>query len=155
MTSPVEVIPDDDSVHRWVIAPRMWDAFQNQLIWNGVWEFKRDHNCCESLVWNKYVSSVQEVHELGRAQEKKNLEEKPGRDYQYVGFLSANVGGIRAAYNARGHGFRVEHEPSEGIYHAHICYAPARGQEFTKNDKSELKLKLKDLFTEDSFRSNL
>ncbi|MHB8545086.1 MAG: hypothetical protein ACYC9S_13965 [Leptospirales bacterium] len=151
MTSLVEEIPDSDPVHRWIFAPRMWNTIQDHLIWEGVWEFKRDHHCCESVVWSRHASS-RKVHELGKEQEKRKLEEKPGRDILYVGYLSGISGKIRSFRSARGHGLIVRHEPGEGIHHVHLCYQKADGVDLTKNDRSELKLKLKDFFPETSFQ---
>jgi hypothetical protein len=153
LTIPVEEIPNSDTVHRWIFAPKMWDTYQKQMIWEGIWEFQRSRNSCESVVWDKYMPTSQHTHKLGIAQELRKREEKPDRDIRYIGFISANVGEIRSFRTARGHGFSVTHEPEEGDYHAHLCYLPALEIEFHKNDRIELKLKLKDLFREKSFQS--
>ena len=109
----------------------------------GVWLFS---DGCESSVWEKYATTAAAVHTLACRVEKSRRTHKPGTDFQYIGFVSANAGRIRSIRPARGYGFSVIHAPDEGRHHAHICYCqygpPGAPPGPNKNDRSELKLAL-------------
>lgn len=67
-----------------------------------------------------------------------------------MGCVTAKVEKIRQYKNQNDHGFIVVHEPDEGIQHAEIGYDKSDVQEFTKNDKSELRYALEKIFNRKS-----
>ena len=121
----------------------------------GVWLFSGG---CESSVWGKYAATEAVVHALACDVEKSRRTNKPGTDFQYMGFVSANAGRIRSIRTARGYGFSVTHAPEEGRHHAHICYRqygpPGAPSSPNKNDRSELKLALRAVYGDDITRHN-
>ncbi len=99
------------------------------------------------------TASVEEIpddgalYRLGCEREAEVRERKP--DMSYAGFVASIAGAVRAIQTRAGHGFRVRHEPREGDDHAEISYRPAPGKqvsELEKNEKSELKLALRQKF---------
>lgn len=147
MTAPPpprrEEIPDDD-VSRLVDFPHKYSPDQ-ELIWENLLQFPGGR--CESVVWRKYAPNDGDVHQIGRDREAQKKEQKP--EFAYVGFVSAEVRDIRGIQTSRGHGFTVDHEPSEGQHHAHICYKRVDPDEKLKPaDKQELKLAIKSCFGE-------
>ena len=146
MTETVEDIPDEDAVSRLVDFPRMYEEARG-LIWKQIFQFPGGK--CESVVWRRYAPTPADVHRLGCEREAAKRRSKP--EMRYVGFVSSTVGGIRGIRTERGHGFTVNHAPSEGRQHAEVCYAPASQNGITKllpNDKAELKEFLKNAFGE-------
>jgi len=140
---PIEEIPDCDLIARLVLFPRMYDQARG-LIWPNTFEFPDSQG--ESVAWNKYIDFPEGVHRLGCAAEERKRAYRP--DCRYVGYIPAEVKVIRDLKNARGHGFSVAHEPSEGIHHAEIRYRENAGGEvpIRKGDKAELKALLRDAF---------
>jgi hypothetical protein len=56
---------------------------------------------------------------------------------------------IRAYRNPQGHGIKVVHEPSEGVYHVELYYDSVAGAPaMTRSDKNEIKLKLIEIFSD-------
>jgi len=82
--------------------------------------------------------------------ERERLVQNRSPDMQYEGFISSQAGRIRAIRSARGHGFSLEHEPSEGLFHVEIRYSSVAEMKLNKADKTDLKAALKDAF-DDSF----
>ena len=143
----IEQVPDGDGVARIILKPRMYDAHNNSLIWDVVFQFPGGR--CESAVWRKYAATDDAVHQVGHEVEETIKLRRSNT--LYIGFISANVGEIRSVETARGHGFSVVHDPSEdqGLHHVHICYRPQGDQDptdLTRNDKNELKLLLRNVF---------
>ncbi len=143
MPVPAEPIPDIDPLHRQVDFPSMYDGAGN-LIWDNVFQFSG--GSYESVVWAKYASSADRVHELGRAREALKRQTKP--EMRYVGFISSTAGKIRGVRTAAGHSFSVCHKPDEGAWHAGICYRPSGGRfaRLNRGEKNELKLALRLIF---------
>jgi hypothetical protein len=143
----VEHVPNEDAISRLIYFPRMYDDFRG-LIWDVVFEFPG--RPCESTVWRRYAQEDDDVHHIGLDVE---ALKKPRRPLtHYVGFISANVGEVRSIKTARGHGFVVNHEPSEGVHHVEICFRAADAGHLKKNDKNELKLLLRHIFDNDPTR---
>lgn len=138
---PIETIPDSDTVTRMIDFPRMYEPAKS-LIWENTFEFPSGNG--ESVNWAKYVPPPDAVHQLGCQRQRKKQETKP--EHRYVGYVPARTGDVRGLQNARGHGFRVEHVPSQGRHHAEIHYAQAADAPLKKADKGELKALLKGVF---------
>jgi hypothetical protein len=145
-----EIIPDEDRVSRWLFDPPLGDdltALGEDHLFKKVFEFEGGK--CESLLWRKYASTIEEVHDLGCKQQR--LLRTKGRDKTYMGAITGVVGEVRTFKNINGHGFDVVHRPDgdQGIQHAEVCYALALDKSFTRNDKAELRLALvRQIFTE-------
>lgn len=139
--TPVEEIPGAAVVTRLIDAPRMYEAVQG-LIWNQVFEFP--NSVGESVNWDRYAPLPDAVHELGRQRQETKKEVRP--EFLYAGFISAVTDNVRGIRTARGHGFEVEHVPSEGIHHAEVRYAPCVDVPLQKSDRGELKLALQKKF---------
>ncbi|CAN7779848.1 hypothetical protein LJR084_008128 [Variovorax sp. LjRoot84] len=142
MAEPVEHIPDEDVVSRLIDAPHKVSA-DDELKWECVFEFPAGQP--ESVVWRKYKPAIDDVHRSGCERQKTKRVDKPA--WTYKGAISSAVGSIRAIRNARGHGFQVLHEPSEGQEHAEVAYLVG-GDALQKNDKTELKSMLRDAFAD-------
>jgi hypothetical protein len=115
------------------------------LVWHQVFQFPDGLH--ESVIWRKYKPANDDVHDLGRERERQKR--LAGKSLGYAGFICAFSGEVRSIKTQRGHSFRLDHMPEEGIYHAGIQYAPANDgplSSLLKNDKSELKLMLKNAF---------
>ncbi|HRW59026.1 MAG TPA: hypothetical protein P5340_00100 [Defluviicoccus sp.] len=145
-----EFMPDGDDISRWIFYPHM-SKEDRELIWDNVFMFPSGRP--ESVVWRRYLKSIGEVHEKGceREKERNTRPERADKKLQrYYGAISAKVLDIRKIRNLNKHGFRVEHDPSEkeGIYHVHISYDVSQGYDFTKQDKIELKSRLKAVFSD-------
>jgi hypothetical protein len=119
----VEHIPDEEMISRLIYFPRMYD-FHDQLMWQVIFEFSK--GACESVVWRRYAPGSEDVHRIGEEVESQKKSRRP--DVRYVGFISANVGGVRSIVTANGHGFVVVHEPDEGVYHGTYAISPMMGR---------------------------
>ena len=140
----VETIPSQDDISRLVDYPRMYEDHKG-LIWSEVFQFPNSRP--ESVVWRKYATNDAEVHEIGLHRERSKKEANPDSKMQYAGFVTATVSDICRIKNIHGHGFKVLHEPHEGIHHAEISYSSGPTA-LTKPDKAELKLMLYKCFSE-------
>lgn len=145
-----EMIPDGDEISRWIFYPHM-SKEDRELIWDNVFMFPGGRP--ESVVWRRYLKSMEDVHEKGcECEEQRNHERtKNGKEKQrYTGAISAKVIDIRRIRNFKSHGFRVEHAPGDGqgIHHAHVLYDASQEYDFTKQDKIELKSRLKAVFSD-------
>jgi hypothetical protein len=141
MMPPVEPIPNEDAIHRQVDFPGMYNDAK-ALIWENVFQFPNGEP--ESLVWGKYAATADEVHRIGCDREAKTRQRNP--DMRYIGFISSTAGVVRAIKTRPGHGFSVVHAPAEGIHHAAVSYLSAGGTKLKRNEKSELKLALRQVF---------
>lgn len=138
-----EEVGPEERLSRLLFWPEMYGKKENDLVWDGgVFQFPREGNCCESLTWRKYKPTIADVHALGCEAEVR----KAGR--KYTGAATARAGDITNFRNVHGYGFRLVHEPDDGIHHVHVCYSVETGSKPTRNDKSELRLFLKGVFTE-------
>lgn len=146
MSSVVEIIADEDDVHRLIDFPTMYEESKG-LVWELIFQLPSP-DLCESVVWNKYAPTSESVHHLGLEREAKKRLTKP--TMRYIGFITAAVGAIRAIRTRPGHGFSVVHKPAEGVHHAEISYLPAGGADLgtlRKDEKNELKLALRQVFS--------
>lgn len=141
MVAEVEQIPDSDDLSRHIDFPHKYRSDED-LIWPNVFEFPNGNK--ESLVWRKYKPTIEEVHGLGCEREAAKKASKP--EWSYKGAITTTAGSIRSIKSKRGHGFKVAHEPIEGIYHAEIERANDPDAPFNKNDKNELRDMLKSAF---------
>lgn len=137
----IEHIPDEATVTRLIDAPRMYEPSKG-LLWANTFEFP--NGAGESVNWDKYARPPDEVHRLGKQRETTKREQKP--EFGYAGYIPARVESIREIKTVRGHGFAVEHVPSEGIQHAEIHRKPNAQQPLQKGDKGELRLALEKAF---------
>lgn len=144
MPVPAEEIPDIDCASRLIEYPHAYND-DHQLIWGNVFQFPGGQ--CESLVWRKYAPTDKDVHEIGQDLWARKQAARPRPDRRYMGFMSAVVGDIRSITTHRGHSFSVEHEPAEGVHHAHVCYDQAAAEPLRPADKAELKNFLKERFS--------
>ena len=142
-----ECIPNEDKIFRWLFEPPEVYNDAEELLWLEIFRFPSARGNCESMVWCRYAKTMRVVHRLACDRERALLREGKSRNYR--GALAGNVGQVRRVRNLNGHGFTASHEPSEGPYHAHICYAPRAGStldSLTKNDKKELRYSLGKVF---------
>lgn len=143
MSVQPEIIGDTDTLSRHVWAPRMYNSGEDAFRWQIVFEFPDGQG--ESLFWHKYID-LSGVHAAGCGRQENARASKP--DTTYTGAVSAIASGVRNYRNPHGHGFRLEHEPSQGRAHAHICYDAAKNVPMTKADKNELKVALGNIFSQ-------
>lgn len=144
-----QLIPGADSVHRLIDFPGMYND-SRQMLWEGVFQFPGGQS--ESVIWQKYAPSKEDVHRIGCEREATKRATKP--NFRYIGFISAVAGAIDGVRTRPGHGFALSHEPEERLYHAAISYRPADDRPLTKNEKSELKLALRKVFGDLAPRSS-
>ena len=142
----VEEIPVDHEVSRQIFWPH---KFQDKtgVIWASAFMFSGGDG--ESVVWRKYKPQAADVHELGCEHQKRKKASTPEADFRYVGFITAQVGAIQAVITARGFSFAVIHDPSDGQgkHHAEIRRQQAGPGKPTPNDKSDLLVHLKNVFS--------
>jgi hypothetical protein len=136
-----ESIPGADVVTRLVDSPRMYEHTKG-LIWASTFEFPQGAG--ESVNWEKYAPLPDEVHRLGKERESAKRETRP--EFTYAGFIPVRAESVRKIRTARGHGFEVEHVPSEGIHHAEIRRVPSAERPLEKADKVELRFALEQAF---------
>jgi hypothetical protein len=137
-----EVIPDEDYISRLLDWPSMYEEGGKGLLAANLF-FTFPDGQPESVVWRKYAPAEADVHAIGCQREAVKRVSKPHA--RYTGCRTAHVGTVRAYRTARGHGFSVAHEPSEGIHHAEVAYRAANEATATslkKADKGELRLAL-------------
>jgi hypothetical protein len=140
----VELIPDEDAIHRQIDFPRMYNDAKD-MIWENIFQFPG--GAPESVVWEKYAPTPANIHDLGCEREKKACERNP--DIQYVGFISSIASAVRVIRTRPGHGFSVDHAPCEGLHHAEISYKPIgdrNADQLKRGEKNELKLALRKVF---------
>jgi hypothetical protein len=143
-----ESIPDDAVLSRLVFFPRM-RLSEEKLLWKAVFEFPtnketgRPHR--ESVVWNKYAPTYNDVHRIGCEIQSVIRTRRPEAEYR--GLIKAIAGSVRAARTVRGHGFIVEHAPEEGLHHAEVGIDPAPNTQILPADKEELRLALEKIFS--------
>lgn len=116
------------------------------VLWNTAFMFPESGAFAESLIWRKYKSTIDEVHNLGCERQVGMRQKKPG--WSYVGAITSTAGQIRAIKTARGHGLAVIHRPEndQGIYHAEVELSPLHGEVMKKNDRAEIRLMLEKVF---------
>ncbi|NMV41823.1 hypothetical protein [Ralstonia insidiosa] len=139
----VEPIPDEATVTRLIDCPRMYEDASG-LIWTTTFEFPQSAG--ESVNWDKYAPPPDAVHKLGLDREEAKRASRP--EFRYAGYIPALARDVRGIKTARGHGFDIQHVPTEGIYHAEIHYASPEAVPLQKGDKGELKLALQRVFGE-------
>jgi hypothetical protein len=143
-----EDIAPDALLSRQIFDPPMFPA--GTLLAKFFFEFPG--NQCESLIWQeKLPDGLQGVHRLGCEKQARDRKRQAvaGKEptKAYVGAATARCAAIRAYRNPNGHGVKVLHDSSEGPYHVQICYDSADGaRPMTTGDKTEIKLKLVEIF---------
>lgn len=136
-------IANADNVSRQVFSPRM--GMPGNFDWLQVFEFPSNAERKESVVWRKIAVTDDEVHSLGRNQEVK--QKAAGKNANYIGFMTARAGEIRAKRTTRGHTFKVYPDRSEGDAHAVIQIIAAEGtMNLNKSDKSDVRAIMQCLF---------
>jgi hypothetical protein len=152
MPRAVEDIPDDATVCRLVVAPKM-GASKHELLLPNFFVFERNKEppprfLGESLVWTAYAQPVPvRVHELGT--ELENIQRARGKtDSTYLGYVDALARVIRACKNSKGRGFTLQDAPEEGDHHVEVRLDVAAGVEFPKIEKSDAQLLLAKLFSQ-------
>lgn len=139
MPIPVEDIPDDDPLGRLIYFPSMYGGSE-ELLYKQVFQFPSNDGACECLVWSKYATVPDGMHEIGiRDEEAKRARGNPAR---YDGFMLCKAGKIRAVKSANGHGFSLVHDSSEGDYHVLISYLAAPDTVIRKAERGDLRLLL-------------
>lgn len=136
-------VPGEAWVSRQIFDPPMGPDIA-ALQWKIVFEFPNGQG--ESLIWRRFAPQLSCVHSLGCQRESQAA--STSRPRHYKGAVSCTVDAVLTFRNPNGHGFRVVHEPAEGIHHLHIEYDPAPDKRMSKSDKSELKLKLGEIFSD-------
>ena len=131
-------IPNGGMVSRHIWPPAMGEDF-DKLIYHNVFQFAKEYGSCESLVWRKFAPHIGCVHAIGCYAQ---LKQPKHRKRYYSGAISAEVDAVRNFKSKRGHGFKIIHEPSEGIHHVHITLDKSPDVEFNKGDRSELLIAL-------------
>ena len=137
----VEEIPDDDRVSRHLYRPSMGSA-TSDLRWDNVFMFEASYGRRESLVWSRYAATLTAVHFLGC--EKQRADRAKDKPTTYLGALSSSVGAIRRLKSKNGARFEIVHAPNEGMHHVEMTFAAAPAP--NKNDRSELKVLLREVF---------
>lgn len=132
---------DSAIVTRLVDSPRMYEPAKG-LIWESTFEFPGGAG--ESVNWDKYAPPPEVVHRLGLARQLSKRENRP--EFKYAGYIASQARTVREIKTVRGHGFAVDHVPSEGQHHAEIRRVPSVDNPLTKIDKSELRLALERAF---------
>jgi hypothetical protein len=145
LTPEIEEIPNDDAVTRLVDFPRMYDDLK-ELIWDNIFQFSKEQGkyLGESVNWGKYAPPPDHVHQLGCQRE--NMRRAANPDFRYVGYVEAITAAIREIKNVNGHGFAVNHVPSEGQHHAEVSYLPNPNNTLTRTDRIELRVALRKVF---------
>lgn len=136
-----EDISDAHCVWRHLFEPSM-KLPAGDLHWENIFMFEKRYGARESLVWCMYAPTVDDVHALGCAKQKRDR--TAGKATIYFGACVAVAGNIRELRSKNGSRFDVYHAPEEGRHHAEVKYIPSPTA--TKNDKSELKVLLRETF---------
>ncbi len=142
----VEKIGDFETVSRTIWFPQMTREESN-VVFTAIFDFQDGGP--ESVIWRKYCRDEIDVHSKAREQEAKKQVKKP--NVKYLGFGNALVETVRKikSVNPNGYGFEIVHEPSEGVFHAHIFYDLPVGTRYsalTKPQKMDLRFNLGKLF---------
>ena len=140
-----EVIPDADDLSRHLYSPFM-GKIGGDLVWDNVFMFPSKGNYCESFIWRKYVITIAGVHSLGC--DKEFRDKAKGKNSTYIGALTGRVSEVRKLKSKGGAKFKVAHIPFEGIFHVHISFE--NGPNLEKSDKTELKILIRDKFSDRS-----
>lgn len=134
----IEEVPDEDTVSRHVFWPHMYK--ENVIDARQAFTFpKKCNRRRESVIWRRYVSSLNAIHSMGCEKETRdNLSRPPDSKRRYRGCIEGNVGDIRAIEIVSGHGFGVEHAPEEGIHHVHVEVHAVNGRSIGDITKTEM-----------------
>jgi hypothetical protein len=148
VTTNREEISPDELLSRHIFHPPMFPG--GELLATAFFEFPG--NQCESVIWHRRLADgLDGVHRLGCEKQAlvRNKQASQGKnpDKTYMGAATARCGEICAYRNPHGHGVRVVHEPAEGRHHVELCYDSMPGSTpMRRGDKSEIKLKLVEIF---------
>jgi hypothetical protein len=142
--APVEQIEDGDAVSRLIEKPGMVN--DAKWHWHVIFPFPSKDGRIESLVWRRKKVHDQEVHELGIARQA--AKRARGKQSDYLGFITAVVGHVRAARTTRGLSFLISHAPYEGDWHAHIQLVEPDGLVANSNDLWDARGELGKIFSD-------
>ena len=146
---PVEEIPNADEISRQIFDPQMFEG--SKLSWEKVFIFPTNKDTKEyygeSVVWRKYAPELDDVHELGCKLEAIKRDRRPQTPASYVGAPTATCATVRQLKNARGSGFAVVHDPSDGqgLHHSEIRLFRADGK-VARSEREELIMMLQGAF---------
>lgn len=145
---PAQPIPDKDELSRLIFA-RLVSPEDLDYIELNPFEFpsdlvRTDYHRAESVVWRAIFASDDEVNALGCAKEA--VKRAAGKDQLYLGARTATAGAIRAQKTTRGHEFAVKHYPKEGDWHAHIIVMERSDIKYDKQDRSDVRALMQDVF---------
>ena len=134
----IEHVPGEDTVNRHVYRPYMYK--EDVIDPRQAFMFpKKCERRRESVIWRRYVRSIEDVHALGCEKEARdNSSREPENQRRYMGCLESLVGRVRAIVNTSGHGFSVDHAPEEGVHHVHIEVRPVDGMTIDDVTKTEM-----------------
>lgn len=141
----VESIPSGDNISRHLYYPFMYK--NNDFLWNKIFTFSERNKFCDSVVWRKYIPSIQEVHALGCEKVKIDKLQHPNREYS--GAFTGAVNDIRNIKTDNNIQLDVEHDQSngQGIHHAHLkLLLPEDMNKPSRNDRVEIFSKLPLIF---------
>ena len=132
-----EPIPDTDAIHRLIEFPRMYTEVR-EFVWPEIFTFPDNEGV--SVVWSKYAPTPADINQIGCDREAHVRARKP--QFRYEGHITTAADAVRTILSSRGHRFVVLHVPKEGQAHAEIRYAPLDGVQFSRTDRTELKVRL-------------
>jgi len=136
-------IPDEDKVHRTIFRPFMQGA--DGMLNRGVFMFQERNGVRkESLIWDRYVTTPNAIHELGI--KKETDARADGKEQTYTGYISAIAKAIKQI-SVNGHGFILIHEPEEGQHHIGIRFNPDIPDNKDRHLRNELKTLLIECFS--------
>ncbi len=143
----VDQFTSGDNMSRVIFRPRMVQGIES-YVWDEIFQFPKNANRTESLVWRAIAKCSACVHLIG------NKIQGDGIRKQYAGFFTANVGDIESAKTTVGHGFSLAHVPEEGgDWHVHIKVESSEGRQITAQDKWDIRAEMRRVFTKQQFEA--
>jgi hypothetical protein len=143
-SAPVEQIEDGDAVSRLIEKPSMVN--DSTWHWQAIFPFPSKDGRIESVVWRRKKVHDQEVHELGVARQ--TAKRARGKQSDYLGFITAVAGQVRAARTTRGLSFLIKHAPGEGDWRAHMQLVEPVGIVANSNDLWDARGELEKIFSD-------
>lgn len=140
----IEEIENADAVSRLIERPGMVN--DDGWHWHVIFPFPSKDDRIELVVWRKRKPLESDVHMLGVARQ--NAKRARGKPSDYLGFVTALVGPIRAARTKRGFSFSITHAPTEGDWHAHIQLVGPQGATINSEDLWDARSELQCIFGE-------
>lgn len=152
MPIPVEDIPNDNLLSRYVFLPDMYRPDAG-LLWQGFAQFEtpgpdQKEAPHESVAWRKYLVTDTDVHSKGQTLEQYKRQRR--NEVRYVGFGTAQAVAVRGAQTSAGHGYSLMHEPEDGAdEHTRLSLRHASGEvtkKFRPTEKNDLRELLSNIF---------